>query len=256
MRAVLVRLEQYASAAAKTLGIFACFAHARLARILNSAENLRWRRAETQKLIYHQASAFASPAMPLSVSLDARLPVIRLTGEIDMTLALALLDELALLYGYYQYRNVELQINSPGGDASALHYLVEQLAPWRKAEGRTLKTAAMSDVCSAAAMLLSFGTNGHRSAMKHSRLLYHAARTIYTAGASQTGSELKAATRRLERWDKYFVDLMAEHIASGDAGEQAACKKKLKRLFQQEKYITPEEACRLRLIDHVLERGA
>jgi ATP-dependent Clp protease protease subunit len=193
--------------------------------------------------------------MPLSVCLDARVPVVRLTGEIDMNLALALLDELALLHDYYQYRLVELQIHSPGGDASALHYLIEQLAPWRKAEGRTLRTVGIGEVASAAAMLLSFGTNGHRAALKHSGLLYHAARTFYSAGVSQTGSDLRSKTKQLERWDKCFVDLMAEHIAGGDNEQEASHRKKLRRLFQRETYITPEEACRLGLIDRVVERG-
>jgi ATP-dependent Clp protease, protease subunit len=189
--------------------------------------------------------------MPLLTMLDSHCPSIRLTGEIDMALALALLDELVLLYGYYQFRTVELQIHSPGGDTAALHFLVQELEPWRKAEDRTLKTVGVGEVASAAAMLLSFGSAGHRSALKQTRLLYHPVRTVYMAGVAQTGSQLRAATRRLERWDKYFVDLMAEHIAGADEEERALCRKKLKRLFGQEKFISAEEACQMKLIDSV-----
>jgi ATP-dependent protease ClpP protease subunit len=188
--------------------------------------------------------------MPISVTLNTICPSIRLTGEIDMALALSLLDELSLLYSYYQFRTIELQINSPGGDAAALHFLVEELAPWRRSEGRVLKTVAISEVASAAALLLSFGSAGHRSAFKQSRMLYHPARTIYPAGVVQTGAQLRTVTRKLESWNKYFVDLMAEHI-SEEGSEREAYKRKLKKLFNQERFIGPEEACKMKLIDRV-----
>jgi ATP-dependent protease ClpP protease subunit len=189
--------------------------------------------------------------MPLTTILNSYCPSIRLTGEIDMTLALSLVDELTLLHEYYQFRTVELQINSPGGDAQALHFLVRQLEPWRKSQGRTLKTLGVSEIASAAAMLLSFGSKGHRSALKGSRLLYHPVRTLYPAGISLTGAQLRGTTRQLARWDKYFVDLMAEHIAGEDVRQQDECRETLKRLFRREKYITPEEACKMKLIDTV-----
>ena len=40
--------------------------------------------------------------MPVNTILNAGLPVIRLTGEIDMALALGLLDEMKLLHGFFR----------------------------------------------------------------------------------------------------------------------------------------------------------
>ena len=191
--------------------------------------------------------------MPISTILDAHAPVIRLTGEIDLPVSYALLDELNLLHDYYQFREVELHIDSPGGSADALQFLVHALAPWRKGEGRVLRTFGMQDVASAAAMLLSFGTVGHRAAAKHSRLLYHSVRTVQRETTIHTVAQLRRATRSLEDCDRYFVDLLIEHTCdTADSTGVSAYRRKLTRLMRRDRYISPEQAHALRLIDRVV----
>jgi ATP-dependent protease ClpP protease subunit len=191
--------------------------------------------------------------MPLNTTLDARNPSIRLTGAIDMPAAYALLDELKLLCDYYQFRTVELQIDSPGGDVSALHHLLQSLEPWRKGEGRVLRTVGLNEICSAAAILLSFGTMGHRCASSHSRLLYHPVRTSFREDQYQTLAQLRATGKQLGQWDRFVLEGLVEHIAGSiDVGPRAAYLRKLKRLFQQERFITAEQAVELRLIDRVV----
>ena len=190
--------------------------------------------------------------MPITTLLHPDCPAIRLTGSIDMPMAYALVDEMNLLHDYYQFRTITLQIDSPGGEADALHYMVQSLAAWRRGEERILRTVGLNEICSAAAMLLSFGTVGHRSAHHYSRILYHPVRTIFSASASHTYAQLKMTGKRLEEWDMKFLDLLADHTARfRDANEAKAYKRKLKSLFQQERYLTAADACELHLIDHV-----
>ena len=190
--------------------------------------------------------------MPITTTLDASVPVIRLTGEIEMTVAYALLDEIKLLHNYYQFRTIDLHIDSPGGSADALHYLVHALEPWRRGEGRVLRTFGLNEVASAAAMLLSFGTLGHRTASKRSRLLYHSVRTIYRENGAHTVAQLRVVTRRLERWDHWFVDLLAEHTGQ-DAGDAVNYRRRVARLMRQERFISPQQALELKLIDRICE---
>jgi len=172
-----------------------------------------------------------------------------------MQVAYQLIDELDLLKGYYQFRTVTLQIDSPGGDATALHYLVQSLTAWRKGEDRVLETVGLNEICSAAAILLSFGTLGHRTASRHSRLLYHPVRTVFPSGTTQTYTQLKATGKLLDQWDTKFLDLMAEHTQSvRKESDNASYRRKLKRFFLQEKFITAQQACELQLIDRVCER--
>jgi len=192
--------------------------------------------------------------MSITTLLDVKRPSIRLTGPIDMPLCYALIDEMKLLHDYYQYRIIELEIDSPGGDGDALHHLVQFLAPWSRGDGRILKTKGLNEVCSAAAILLSFGTLGHRTALPHSRLLYHHVRRTFPNGASQTVSELRATGNRLETWEKAFLDQLITHIGrlpGKDLNKDAYCKK-LTRLLAQERDIDAKEACDLGLIDRVV----
>jgi ATP-dependent protease ClpP protease subunit len=195
--------------------------------------------------------------VPIHTTLDAKVPMIRLTGEIDMPVSYALLDEIKLLHGYYQFRTIDLHIDSPGGSADALHYLVHSLEPWRKGEGRVLRTFGVNQVASAAALLLSFGTMGYRTASSRSRLLYHSVRTFQQQNSTQTVTQLRAVTRSLERWDQCFVDLLAEHtLQRGDAAERTAYRKRLSRLMRKEQYLSAQEAVELKLIDGIQEAGA
>jgi ATP-dependent Clp protease, protease subunit len=191
--------------------------------------------------------------MPITTTLDAVQPVIRLTGEIEMPVAYTLIDEIKLLHGYYQFRTIDLHIDSPGGNADALRYLVHALDSWRKGEGRVLRTFGMNEVASAAAMLLSLGTLGHRAASKRSRLLYHSVRSVHRENSEHTVAQLRMVTRRLERWDHWFVDLLAEHTLPDDA---ASYRRKVARLMRQERFISPEQALELKLIDRICEAEA
>jgi ATP-dependent Clp protease, protease subunit len=192
--------------------------------------------------------------MPITTSLAASAPMIRLTGDIDMPVSYALLDEIKLLHDYYQFRTIDLHIDSPGGSADALHYLVHSLSPWSRGEGRVLRTFGMNEVASAAAMLLSFGTVGHRTASSRSRLLYHSVRSVQHENSVQTVAQLRVTTRRLARWDTVFVDLLAEHTLAS-AADRVAYRRKLSRLMTREKYISPQQAVEMKLIDRVQEAG-
>jgi ATP-dependent protease ClpP protease subunit len=194
--------------------------------------------------------------MPITTTLDASAPMIRLTGEIDMPVSYALLDEIKLLHDYYQFRDVHLHIDSPGGSADALHYLVHALSPWSKGKGRVLRTFGVNEVASAAALLLSFGTVGYRTASSRSRLLYHSVRSIQRENSTQTVAQLRVMTRKLEHWDHCFVDLLVEHtLQLKGTADAVIFRKRLSRLMRQEKYITPVQAVEMKLIDRIQEAG-
>lgn len=190
--------------------------------------------------------------MPITVKLDPKAPMIRLTGEIDMPVSYALLDEIKLLHDYYQFRVIDLHIDSPGGSADALHYLVHSLEPWRKGEGRVLRTFGINEVSSAAALLLSFGTLGYRTASSRSRLLYHSARATPQGESTHTVAQLRVVTKRLARWDQCFIDLLAEHTFSAPA-EAASYRKRLSQLIRKDKYLSAQQAVEMKLIDGIQE---
>jgi ATP-dependent protease ClpP protease subunit len=191
--------------------------------------------------------------MPITTLLDVKCPSIRLTGEIDMDMGYALIDELKLLHDYYQYRTIELEIDSPGGDGEAINHLVQFLAPWSRGEGRILKTRGLNQAGSAAAFLLSFGTLGHRTAYRHTRLLYHHVRRVFPNGCSRTVSQLRGEGKQLETWENNFLEQLIAHVGRlpGRKVNSNAYRKCLHRLMALDRPIDAKQACELGLIDRI-----
>ena len=103
-----------------------------------------------------------------------------LNGLIDEDIIVELLDYLTAIFDYYQYDMVELRINSPGGKMQATHYLIENLELFKR-KGKIISTTALFTTESAAALILSCGSIGYRSAYPDTLLLYHDTR-IYLNG--------------------------------------------------------------------------
>ena len=100
------------------------------------------------------------------------------------------------------YRDVELQILSPGGTASSLMYYVAALEAF---EGNlVITTRALTAVSSASAIMLSLGD--HRRASTASQLLYHNVRLPNPQ--SVTARDAHKIHAHLEGTDKYFIGLL------------------------------------------------
>lgn len=145
----------------------------------------------------------------------------------------SLCDSVEQAIGYYQYPTVEIRIHSPGGESNALRHYADQLARWTK-KSLNIRTVALTECASAAALLLSLGTLGHRRASLSSRLLYHRPRVEAGPALSRemkkfdgvlTSESGAAVIRRLEqleamikREDGHHHGLVQQHIApNGDA---------------------------------------
>ena len=98
---------------------------------------------------------------------------ISVRGEIDEELVVDLVDRIRHLCEKTYYREVELEVASPGGSANALDYFIDAAAGFRE-RGWTIATRALTAARSAAAMLVSMGDR--RVASRSSLLQYHTGR--------------------------------------------------------------------------------
>ncbi|GMV04674.1 MAG: hypothetical protein AMXMBFR53_09540 [Gemmatimonadota bacterium] len=135
---------------------------------------------------------------------------VRLLGRIDMTSIEALCDEIDAAVTYYRYPHVVLEIASPGGELTALAYYLVRLRAWQ-AQGLTLATLALTHVASAASILLSLGTPGHRRAHASSRLLFHNARLLAGGQSPWTAHELQLHATALQEVDQQVVAALVAH---------------------------------------------
>lgn len=125
--------------------------------------------------------------------------VVRFSGDVNANRIFSLCDEIDTAINYYFYDRVRIEIDSPGGEAKALNYFINQLASWRK-RGVVIETMALTSCCSAGAYMLSFGDVGHRWALPDSMLLYHNVRV--------SGGNAALTVSRLDdlRWDLSVTD--------------------------------------------------
>lgn len=133
---------------------------------------------------------------------------------------------------YYGWQTAEIRIHSGGGESNSLRHVADKVASWTK-QGVTIRTIALTECASAAALLLSLGSRGHRHASLSSRLLYHRPRV--EAGAMLTREVQKldgiltaesgaAVVRRLERLeatikreDEHLHGIILDHVSPENA---------------------------------------
>ena len=146
---------------------------------------------------------------------EARVSVV---GEIDEGLILELVDTIQYLCENNFYREVELEIASPGGSTHALDYFVEALAGFRE-RGWTIATRALTTASSAAAVLVSLGDR--RVASRSSLLLYHTGR-IRLPETDVNASRAATMLEALDGADRRLVEWLAQRGRNGPVAAEGA----------------------------------
>lgn len=140
--------------------------------------------------------------------------IVRLFGEVNNQTIFELCDEIDLAIDYYNYRKIEIQIDSPGGSIQSLDYFITKLEKWRQKEGVIIATLGLTNVASAAAMILALGTVGYRRAYRSSSLLFHNSRVITNGSSVFTKETLNKANKDLAEIDERLLDRLSNHIHS------------------------------------------
>ena len=157
----------------------------------------------------------------VSIILRDDIGIIDVNSEITERLATSVEAGLEKLFGYYQYERIILRISSPGGLLNALSHILQYIQKWRD-KGHTVETEVTFTAASAAAMLLSFGEFGLRTAHRHTTLLYHHSRvggttsSITAIGANQLASILTST-------DQNMLLGLVHHIVNGSGGIRGLC---------------------------------
>ena len=190
----------------------------------------------------------------------------------------ALIENITTIKDYYRCNHICIEINSPGGELTALQLFNTYIDQWRK-EGVIIETKALSTVASAAALMLSMGDLGYRSALPNAKILYHNVRV--NGSMTLTAEKAEYMLKDLKKVDEEVFDRFFDHckprlkdafvvdqpfpakpIECGDQKLDAISassfklfetdvKTLLKKLFALDNYIIAEQAVDLKLIDSV-----
>jgi ATP-dependent Clp protease protease subunit len=130
--------------------------------------------------------------------------IIILGTPIDDTIANLVCAQLIHLESENPDKDINIYINSPGGDISALFAIYDTMQFIKN----DIATICLGQAASAAAVLLAAGTKGKRLALPHSRVLLH--QPYAQVGYSQV-TDLELAAREILRMREILEEILAKH---------------------------------------------
>ena len=133
-------------------------------------------------------------------------------------------------------KDINLYINSPGGDITAL-FAVYDTIQYVKCD---VSTTVMGQAASAAAVLALAGTKGKRYALPHSRILLHQPH----GGAQGQAVDIEIQAREIVRYRKLIDELIAQH--TGQPLEKVA------KDTDRDYILTADEAVEYGIVDEVI----
>jgi ATP-dependent Clp protease protease subunit len=133
-------------------------------------------------------------------------------------------------------KDINLYINSPGGDITALFAIYDTMQ-YVKCD---VSTTVMGQAASAAAVLLLSGAPGKRFALPHSRVLLHQPH----GGAQGQAVDIEIQAREIIRYRKLLDQLISEH--TGQTLE------KVGKDTDRDYILTANEAVEYGIVDEVI----
>jgi ATP-dependent Clp protease protease subunit len=163
--------------------------------------------------------------------------IVFLGRPVDEEIANLIVAQLLFLAAEDPDADVNLYVNSPGGDAYAGMAIYDAMQHIRPA----VKTICYGIGMSAAAMIVAGGAPGKRLALPHAKLMIHQG----SAGFRGAPSDVAIAAREIESTTRQMAEILSLH--SGRQIEQVMDD------IDRDRFMTPDEAVAYGLIDGVLE---
>lgn len=165
--------------------------------------------------------------------------IIFLGVPIDDTVANIIQAQLLFLESTDPSKDIQIYFNSPGGSVYAglgiydtMQYIAADVA-----------TICTGMAASMAAVLMTAGTKGKRSALPHSRIMIHQP----MGGAQGQASDIEITAREIKKIKNELYTILAEH--SGQKFEQ------IEKDSDRDYWMTSQEAVEYGMIDEILVRN-
>jgi ATP-dependent Clp protease protease subunit len=165
--------------------------------------------------------------------------IIFIGTPIDDTVANLVCAQMLFLESEDQEKDVNIYINSPGGDITALFAIYDTLKYVRP----DISTFCFGQAASAAAVLLAAGTPGKRFALPHARILLHQP----YGGAAGQATDIELQAREILR----MRDMLNEMLSS-DTGQTI---ERIARDTDRDFIMSAAEARDYGLIDEVITKA-
>jgi ATP-dependent Clp protease protease subunit len=162
--------------------------------------------------------------------------IVFLGTPIDDQVANLVMAQLIHLESEDPDKDINVYINSPGGDITSLFAVYDTMQFIRS----DVSTVCMGQAASAAAVLLAAGTKGKRFALPHARVLIH--QPHGQAGGQAVDIEIQA--KEILRYRQLLDEILAEH--TGQALD------KVKKDTDRDFIMTAEQAKDYGIVDEII----
>jgi ATP-dependent Clp protease protease subunit len=162
--------------------------------------------------------------------------IIFLRDGLDDDVANVVIAQMLFLAAKDPTKDIRLYINSPGGSVTSGLAIYDTMR-YVKCD---VATICIGQAASMAAVLLTAGTKGKRSALPNSRILLH---QVF-GGAQGQAIDVKIQTEELLRMRDVLVRILAEHTGKSP--------KKIEKDTDRDYYMSAEEAVEYGLVDRII----
>jgi ATP-dependent Clp protease protease subunit len=166
--------------------------------------------------------------------------IIFVTGVVEDNMAALICAQLLFLESENPKKEINLYINSPGGVVTAGLSIYDTMQFIRPA----VATLVMGQAASMGSLLLTAGEAGMRGSLPNSRVMVHQP----SGGYQGQVTDIMIHAREAENLKKRLNEIYVKH--SGRSYEEIV------DLLERDRFLSPEEAKELGLIDNVFEKRA
>jgi ATP-dependent Clp protease protease subunit len=163
--------------------------------------------------------------------------IIFLGTPIDDTIANLVCAQLIHLESENPDKDINIYINSPGGDINAMFAIYDTMSFIRP----SVSTICFGQAASAAAVLLAAGTKGKRLALPHSRVIIH---QPHGGSGYAQASDIEIVANEIQRLREALDQILADH--TGQPVE------KIHRDTERDFVMTAEQAKEYGIIDELI----
>lgn len=164
--------------------------------------------------------------------------IICLMGAINDRVSSLVVAQLLFLQADSRVKPIHMYINSPGGSITAglaiydtMQYITSPVATW-----------CVGQACSMGSLLLTAGHKDMRFCLPNSRIMIHQP----SGGVSGQATDIQIQAEEILKMKDKMYSLYMKHTG--------VSKETLAPLMERDKFMSPEEAKKFGLIDHVMER--
>ena len=161
--------------------------------------------------------------------------IIFVTGVVEDNMAALICAQLLFLESENPKKEIGLYINSPGGVVTAGLSIYDTMQFIRPA----VATLVMGQAASMGSLLLTVGERGMRAALPNSRVMVHQP----SGGYQGQTTDILIHAREIEDLKRRLYEIYVKH--TGQSYEQ------IEALLERDRFISPEEAKALGIIDNV-----